>query len=315
MTNLSRDFVNFLNREAEILLPKVEKSLVSKDGSKKWLFNLGEGNIIETVLIPEKNRNTLCISSQAGCAVDCSFCSTGHQGFSRNLTVDEIIGQLWVVQKEIKTKISNVVMMGMGEPLLNFDNLVKALDLMTNDNSYGISRRKITVSTSGIVPMIERLANNNPVSLAVSLHAGNDKLRDVLVPINRKYPVDSLLDACFIYAQKSPKNYITFEITMLRGVNDNVFNAEEIIEKILKKNIKCKFNLIPFNPFPNSKYSPSFPDVIQKYSCFIQNAGFTVTSRRTRGDDISAACGQLAGDIVDRTNINKRKAYFIRGQS
>jgi 23S rRNA (adenine2503-C2)-methyltransferase len=312
MTNLSKDFQKLLEKDAEISLPKVEKFFQSHDGSKKWLFDIGGGNIVETVLIPEKGRNTLCISSQAGCAVDCAFCSTGHQGFSRNLTSDEIIAQLWTVQKEISERVSNVVMMGMGEPLLNFDNLVKALNLMLDDNAYGLSKRKVTVSTSGIVPMIDRLAEQCPVSLAVSLHAGNDLLRDQLVPINKKYPLDELLNACVRYLGKSPRDFITFEIVMLRDVNDRVENAKEILRKIVERNIKCKFNLIPFNSFESGGFQSSTSLAIVKYSNFLQDAGFVVTSRKTRGDDISAACGQLAGEVIDRTNISKRKNYFLK---
>ncbi len=315
MTNLSKAFKELLYNNAEVLLPKVEKYLESDDGSKKWLFNVGAGNIIETVLIPEKARNTLCISSQAGCAVDCAFCSTGHQGFSRNLTSDEIIGQLWTVQKEISGRISNVVMMGMGEPLLNFDNLIKALKLMVDDNAYGLSRRKVTVSTSGIVPMIDRLALECPVSLAVSLHAGNDLLRDRLVPINKKYPVDELLNACTRYLEKSPRDFITFEIVMLKGVNDDLKNAREILGKIKERQIKCKFNLIPFNSFKTGNFAASTHTSISNYANFLQDAGYVVTSRKTRGADISAACGQLAGEVMDRTNISQRKSYFLKGVS
>ena len=315
MSNLSSNFKKFLIDEASLVSPKVQNCFQSNDGSKKWLFNLGSGNLIETVLIPERGRNTLCISSQVGCAVDCAFCSTGHQGFSRNLTSAEIIGQLWKVQKETLQRVSNVVMMGMGEPLLNFDNLIKALHLMLDDNAYGLSRRKVTVSTSGIIPMIDRLAEHCPVSLAVSLHAGNDLLRNRLVPINKKYPVDKLLDACARYLEKSPRDFITFEIVMLRDVNDSVENAKEILKKVIARNINCKFNLIPFNSFGNSDYLSSTKSSISKYSHFLQDAGYVVTSRKTRGNDIDAACGQLAGQVVDRTNISARKGYFLKDVS
>ena len=315
MTNLSNDFKKFLAYQACVEMPKIQNSFQSQDGSEKWLFNLGAGNVIETVLIPERGRNTLCISSQVGCAVDCAFCSTGHQGFSRNLTSAEIISQLWTVQDITSKKISNVVMMGMGEPLLNFDNLVKALNLMLDDNAYGLSKRKVTVSTSGIIPMIDRLADQCPVSLAVSLHAGNDFLRNRLVPINKKYPVDELLDACARYLEKSPRDFITFEIVMLRGVNDSVDNAKEILKKIMDRNISCKFNLIPFNAFRKSNYLSSTRTSILKYSNCLQAAGYVVTSRKTRGDDIDAACGQLAGEVVDRTNISGRKGYFLKDVS
>ncbi|OUT98279.1 MAG: 23S rRNA (adenine(2503)-C(2))-methyltransferase [Betaproteobacteria bacterium TMED41] len=315
MTNLSKNFINFLKKNAKIFAPDIENTFKSNDGSKKWLLNLGSGNIVETVLIPEKDRNTICISSQAGCIIDCAFCSTGHQGFSRNLTSDEIVGQLWRVRKETSARISNVVMMGMGEPLLNFDNLIKALNLMLDDNAYGLSKRKVTVSTSGIVPMIDRLSEQCPVSLAVSLHAGNDALRDQLVPINKKYPINDLLNSCVRYLEKSPRDFITFEIVMLKGVNDSIQNAKEILRKVVEKKINCKFNLIPFNSFESSKFTSSCYSSILDYSAFLQDAGYVVTSRKTRGDDISAACGQLAGQVVDRTNISKRKNYFFKDVS
>ncbi len=312
MNNLSKSFKDLLKKKGEILLPKVQSTSLSLDGSKKWLFEVGAGDVVETVLIPEKRRNTLCISSQAGCAVDCAFCSTGHQGFSRNLTSAEIIGQLWSVEREISQRISNVVMMGMGEPLLNFDNLIKSLSLMVNDNAYGLSKRKVTVSTSGVVPMIDRLAESCPVSLAISLHAGNDSLRDQLVPINRKYPLDKLLDACVRYLEFSPRNFITFEIVMLKGINDSTENAREVLEKIKEKEIKCKFNLIPFNSFKGSEFKSSDQSSIIAYSNVLQDSGYIVTSRKTRGDDISAACGQLAGEVIDRTKILLRKNYSTR---
>ena len=315
MSDLSKNFRDLLSQEASVFLPKIENSYQSLDGSKKWLLNLGAGNVVETVLIPDKDRNTLCISSQAGCAVDCSFCSTGSQGFSRNLTSDEIIAQLWIAKNSTKGRISNVVMMGMGEPLLNFNNLIRALMIMTDDDAYGLSKRKITVSTSGVVPMINKLADNSPVGLAVSLHAGNDELRSKLVPMNKKYPINLLLDACKDYLLRTSTGFITFEITMLKGVNDKLSHAREIVDKIRKKNINCKFNLIPFNSFPHSGFECSSPKTIEKYSKFIQAEGYIATSRKTRGDDISAACGQLAGEIVDRTKIKERKAFFFRGVS
>ncbi len=254
----------------------------------------------------------MCISSQAGCALDCSFCSTGKQGFNRNLGVAEIIGQLWWANHQLgkdadgNWKISNVVMMGMGEPLLNFDNTVSALRLMLDDHAYGLSRRRVTVSTSGIVPAMDRLREECPVALAVSLHAPNDKLRDELVPINRKYPLKELLAACRRYLERAPRDFITFEYVMLEGVNDSVQHARELVD--LVREVPCKFNLIPFNPFPQTRYRRSHPETIQRFRDVLMQADIVTTTRRTRGDDIAAACGQLAGQVMDRTKRTQQRS-------
>ena len=285
---------------------------ISTDGTIKWLFDVGDGNAVEAVYIPEDDRATLCVSSQAGCAVGCRFCSTGHQGFSRNLSAGEIIAQLWfaehTLRKRLQTServISNVVMMGMGEPLQNYSALVPALRTMLDDHGYGLSRRRVTVSTSGVVPMIERLQHDCPVALAVSLHAPNDALRDMLVPINRKYPIDELLAACSSYLQAAPRDFITFEYCMLDGVNDTDAHARELIELVTGR-IPCKFNLIPFNPFPQSGLHRSPMPRVQAFARILADAGLVTTVRKTRGDDIDAACGQLAGEVQDRTNAQTR---------
>jgi 23S rRNA (adenine2503-C2)-methyltransferase len=290
----------------------------SSDGTIKWLFDVGGGNAVETVFIPEDDRGTLCISSQAGCAVGCRFCSTGHQGFSRNLTTGEIVAQLWhaefFLRQHLKTTervISNVVMMGMGEPLQNYSALVPALRVMLDDHGYGLSRRRVTVSTSGVVPMIDRLAGDVPVALAVSLHAPNDALRDLLVPLNRKYPLSELLDACLRYLPAAPRDFITFEYCMLDGVNDQPEHAAQLLA-LLKghggKGVPCKINLIPFNPFPDSGLKCSPRPVVQAFGQILIAGGVVTTVRKTRGDDIDAACGQLAGDVMDRTQVAKRRA-------
>jgi len=282
------------------------------------LFDVGGGNAVETVFIPEDDRGTLCISSQAGCAVGCRFCSTGHQGFSRNLTTGEIVAQLWhaefFLRQHLKTTervISNVVMMGMGEPLQNYSALVPALRVMLDDHGYGLSRRRVTVSTSGVVPMIDRLAGDVPVALAVSLHAPNDALRDSLVPLNRKYPLSELLDACLRYLPAAPRDFITFEYCMLDGVNDQPEHAAQLLA-LLKghggKGVPCKINLIPFNPFPDSGLKCSPRPVVQAFGQILIAGGIVTTVRKTRGDDIDAACGQLAGDVMDRTQVAKRRA-------
>ena len=291
---------------------------VSSDGTIKWLFNVGGGNAIETVFIPERDRGTLCISSQAGCAVGCRFCSTGHQGFSRNLTTAEIVGQLWFAEHFLRKRfgvstrvISNVVMMGMGEPLQNYSALLPALRVMLDDHAYGISRRRLTVSTSGVVPMIDRLAEDCPVALAVSLHAPNDALRNDLVPLNLKYPISELLDACNRYLLKAPRDFITFEYCMLAGINDKPGHASEIVELVRQHatgGVWAKFNLIPFNPFPASGLTCSAPAVVAAFAKILTDAGIVTTVRKTRGDDIDAACGQLAGDVKDRTGAAERMA-------
>lgn len=292
----------------------------SADGTTKWLFDVGDGNAVETVFIPEDDRGTLCISSQAGCAVGCRFCSTGHQGFSRNLTTGEILSQLWfaehTLRKQFNTServISNVVMMGMGEPLQNYSALVPALRAMLDDHGYGISRRRVTVSTSGVVPMMDRLGLDAPVALAVSLHAPTDALRDNLVPLNRKYPLHELMDACRRYLAHAPRDFITFEYCMLEGVNDQPEHAQALIDLVkpkrgLVESVPCKFNLIPFNPFPASGLTRSSAATVKAFAAQLSEAGIITTVRKTRGDDIDAACGQLAGDVKDRTKVDERMA-------
>jgi 23S rRNA (adenine2503-C2)-methyltransferase len=280
------------------------------------LFDVGGGDAVETVFIPEDDRGTLCISSQAGCAVGCRFCSTGHQGFSRNLSTAEIVGQLWFAEhflrkhlRQSQRVISNVVMMGMGEPLQNYSSLIPALRVMLDDHGYGLSRRRVTVSTSGVVPMIDRLALDCPVALAVSLHAPNDSLREDLVPLNRKYPLAELLDACHRYLAHAPRDFITFEYCMLDGVNDQVEQAQELVRLVRERTsagLACKFNLIPFNPFPASGLTRSSMAQVQLFARILSDAGIVTTIRKTRGDDIDAACGQLAGDVRDRTGVEER---------
>ena len=308
MSNVSRDMRAMLSQEADILPPPVISDRVAGDGTRKWLFDVGGGNAIESVFIPEEERGTLCVSTQAGCAVDCAFCSTGKQGFSRNLSVGEIIGQLWVANRLLRSAqeprpVTNVVFMGMGEPLLNFDATVSALRLMLDDNAYGLSRRRVTVSTSGVVPLIDRLARECPVALAVSLHAPNDGLRDTLVPLNRKYPLRELMESCVRYIEHAPRDFVTFEYIMLDGVNDTTRHARELLA--LTRDVPCKFNLIPFNPFSvggaRIAFRRSDPDRVRAFATTLAEAGVVVTTRKTRGDDIDAACGQLAGEVRDRT--------------
>jgi 23S rRNA (adenine2503-C2)-methyltransferase len=290
----------------------------SADGTIKWLFDVGQGNAVEAVFIPEDDRGTLCVSSQAGCAVGCRFCSTGHQGFARNLTTGEIVAQLWFAEhflrQHLQTQervISNVVMMGMGEPLQNYAALVPALRTMLDDHGYGLSRRRVTVSTSGVVPMMERLAQDLPVALAVSLHAPNDALRDHLVPLNRKYPIDELLGACAAYQVHAPRDFITFEYCMLEGVNDQIEHAQELVALMRRhgaKGLAAKLNLIPFNPFAASGLRRSTAAQVQAFAGVLLDAAIVTTVRKTRGDDIDAACGQLAGDVKDRTDVLHRMA-------
>jgi len=286
------------------------------------MFDVGQGNAIETVFIPETDRGTLCISSQAGCAVGCTFCSTGAQGFSRNLTTAEITAQLWFAERTLRQErgvdervISNVVMMGMGEPLQNYSALVPALKTMLDDHGYGLSRRRVTVSTSGVVPMMERLGLDCPVALAVSLHAPSDALRDVLVPLNIKYPLAELLQACRDYLDHAPRDFITFEYCMLDGVNDTDIHANALVELVRPRNaepLPCKFNLIPFNPYPASGLTRSSPERVKAFAAILSEAGIVTTVRKTRGDDIAAACGQLAGEVQDRTDVSGRRAKTIR---
>lgn len=316
MTDLAKSLRDKLKAVAYIKALDVVSQHVSSDGTVKWLFDVGAGNAVETVFIPEQGRGTLCISSQAGCAVGCRFCSTGHQGFSRNLQTSEIIAQLWFAERFLRQRfqrderiISNVVMMGMGEPLQNYAELIPALRTMLDDHGYGLSRRRVTVSTSGVVPMIDRLAKDCAVALAVSLHAPNDALRDHLVPLNKKYPIADLLEACSRYLEHAPRDFITFEYCMLDGVNDQPEHAQQLVDLVSRyssKNIWCKFNLIPFNPFPASGLLRSSSVRIQAFAKILMDAGIVTTVRKTRGDDIDAACGQLAGDVKDRTGISER---------
>jgi 23S rRNA (adenine2503-C2)-methyltransferase len=318
MTDLAKSLREKLATSARIQGLKVISQHVSSDGTIKWLFDVGAGNAVEAVFIPEEDRGTLCVSSQAGCAVGCRFCSTGHQGFSRNLTSGEIIAQLWFAEKFLRKHlgqhvrvITNVVMMGMGEPLQNYDELIPALRVMLDDHGYGLSRRRVTVSTSGVIPMMDRLAQDCPVALAVSLHAPDDALRDKLVPLNRKYPVDELMQACSRYLAHAPRDFITFEYCMLDGVNDQPEKARQLVELVRRHasgGVWCKFNLIPFNPFPESGLSRSPQSRIAAFAKILVDAGIVTTIRKTRGDDIDAACGQLAGDVQDRTHVGPRMA-------
>jgi 23S rRNA (adenine2503-C2)-methyltransferase len=345
MSDLAKDFRARLATSACVRAPAVLSDHTSGDGTRKWLLDVGAGNAVESVFIPESQRGTLCVSTQAGCAVNCLFCSTGKQGFSRNLDASEIIGQLWWAQRALaqaaaaaaadgegidqqavrspavasgpvagssagaQRLISNVVFMGMGEPLQNYAATLTALRLMLDDNAYGLSRRRVTVSTSGVVPMIDRLREDCPVALAVSLHAPTDALRDQLVPLNRKYPLAELMAACQRYLTSAPRDFITFEYVMLDGVNDTDQHARELLA--LVRDVPCKFNLIPFNPFPNSGLRRSPDARVRRFGQILLDAGVVTTVRRTRGDDIDAACGQLAGEVQDRTRLAQRSARTI----
>jgi 23S rRNA (adenine2503-C2)-methyltransferase len=316
MSDLAVSLREKLKQIACVEAPKVMREELSDDGTRKWLLDMGTGNAVETVYIPEETRGTLCVSTQAGCALDCAFCSTGKQGFNRNLSVAEIIGQLWWANHQVgkdaegNWQISNVVLMGMGEPLLNFDNTVSALRLMLDDHAYGLSRRRVTVSTSGIVPAIDRLRDECPVALAVSLHAPNDKLRDELVPINQKYPLNELMAACRRYLEKAPRDFITFEYVLLDGVNDREQDARELVR--LVRDVPCKFNLIPFNPFPQSHYRRSNQETVRRFRDLLMQADIVTTIRKVRGDDIAAACGQLAGQVQDKTKRTTQRLVEIR---
>lgn len=318
MTDLAKSLRGKLKSCAYIEALPVVSEHQSVDGTIKWLFDVGAGNAVEAVFIPEADRGTLCVSSQAGCAVGCRFCSTGHQGFSRNLTTGEIVAQLWFAEHALRARlgsaervISNVVMMGMGEPLQNYSALVPALRTMLDDHAYGLSRRRVTVSTSGVVPMMDRLALDCPVALAVSLHAPNDILRDHLVPLNRKYPLQELMETCNRYLEHAPRDFITFEYCMLDGVNDQPEHAQQLIELVrthARPGVWCKFNLIPFNPFPASGLHRSPQSQVADFAQRLVSAGIVTTVRKTRGDDIDAACGQLAGEVQDRTRAVERMA-------
>mgnify|MGYP000848221223 CR=1 FL=1 len=309
MTDIAKSLREKLKVKAVVAPPAVVSDKLSDDGTRKFLIDVGNGNAVETVFIPEDDRGTLCVSTQAGCALDCAFCSTGKQGFNRNLSVAEIIGQVWLANRALGAVhganfgegrfISNVVLMGMGEPLANFENSVTALKLMLDDNAYGLSRRRVTVSTSGLVPVMDRLGDECPVALAVSLHAPNDRLRDEIVPINQKYPLTELMAACQRYLDKAPRDFITFEYIMLDGINDTDAHARELLA--LVKSVHCKFNLIPFNPFPGSPFRRSSADRVRRFADILMAAGIVTTTRKTRGDDIDAACGQLAGQVKDKT--------------
>jgi 23S rRNA (adenine2503-C2)-methyltransferase len=318
MTDLAKSLREKLKGRANMAMPDIISDHVSADGTRKWLVDVGNGNAVETVFIPEETRGTLCVSSQAGCAVNCRFCSTGKQGFSRNLTTGEIIGQLRMAEFALRKSlgrevggpgkgervVTNVVMMGMGEPMLNYDAVVPAMRLMLDDNAYGLSRRRVTLSTSGVVPMMDRLAADLPVALAVSLHAPNDPLRDMLVPLNKKYPLRELMAACQRYLKVAPRDFITFEYCMLDGVNDTEAHARELLA--VTRDVPCKFNLIPFNPFPESGLTRSKNEQIKRFAHVLIDAGVVTTVRKTRGDDIDAACGQLAGAVQDRTRLAER---------
>ncbi len=315
MSDLAKSLREKLADVARVHAPAVVGDTLASDGTRKWLMKVDTANAVETVFIPETNRGTLCISSQAGCVLDCAFCSTGKQGFNRNLSTGEIIGQLWLANNLLREKnannkderiISNVVMMGMGEPMLNLDSVIPALRLMLDDNAYGLSRRRVTVSTAGVIPGMDRLRDECPVALAISLHAPNDELRDRLVPVNRKYPLRELIAACNRYLEKAPRDFVTFEYVMLDGVNDSPQHARELAA--ISRRVRCKYNLIPFNPFPNSEFRRSDPERIRAFAEILARAGVTVTTRKTRGDDIAAACGQLAGDVADRTRRSARLA-------
>ena len=326
MTDLARSLRTKLLGTATVSPPPTVSDKLSEDGTRKFLFDVGQRNAVETVFIPEDDRGTLCISSQAGCALECAFCSTGRQGFNRNLSTGEIIGQLWQANRALggdqmgtnsgagrgeERIISNVVLMGMGEPLANFDNLVPALRLMLDDNAYGLSRRRVTVSTSGIVPAMDRLAEACPVALAVSLHAPTDGLRDKLVPINRKYPLAELMAACQRYLVHAPRDFVTFEYVMLDGVNDSDADARALLH--LVRDVPCKFNLIPFNPFPASGFRRSPAERVRRFASILINGGIVTTTRKTRGDDIDAACGQLAGRVQDKSRRVQHGVGFVSG--
>lgn len=316
MTNISKDLRNKLAEICEVVTPEVLYEKAAADGTHKWLLRLSDGNCIETVYIPEKTRGTLCVSSQVGCILNCDFCSTGKQGFSRNLTTAEIISQVWIAVRKLSKEnglhdraVTNVVMMGMGEPLLNFDNLIPALNLMLDDFAYGLSKRRVTVSTAGVIPALLELQKISDVALAVSLHAPNDELRDKIVPLNKKYPLKELMAVCRTYFKDEPRRSITMEYVMLAGVNDTPQHAKQLIR--ILDGVQAKMNLIPFNPFPHTDYQRSDDDTIMRFRDILMAAGLNTTIRRTRGDDIDAACGQLVGQVKDRTKRSERHLKAI----
>jgi 23S rRNA (adenine2503-C2)-methyltransferase len=306
MTNLSKTLRGHLQQHCEIRPPQVVHAQHSSDGTRKWVLQVDATNRIETVFIPESGRGTLCVSSQVGCALACTFCSTARQGFNRNLSIGEIIGQVWLARRELGEtgSITNVVLMGMGEPLLNFDNVVAATELMMDDFAYGLSKRRVTLSTSGIVPALDRLGEVSDISLAVSLHAPDDELRDELVPVNRKYPIRELIEACKRYVGRENRRKVTFEYVMLDGVNDTPAHARALVR--LLSHVPSKVNLIPFNPFPNSGYRCSPPETIERFTAILHRAGLITTTRKTRGEDIDAACGQLVGKVSERQRRHQR---------
>lgn len=308
MTNLSKALKTKLQESTVIVLPEAALVRDSEDGTCKWLFRLTDGNMIETVFIPERGRGTLCVSSQVGCALNCSFCSTGKEGFNRNLTQGEIIGQVWMAVRHLasrgKNEVTNVVMMGMGEPLLNYKPVLGAMELMLDDLAYGLSKYRVTLSTSGVLPAMEQLRQDSPVALAVSLHAPTNVLRDELVPINRKYPLEQLVPFCRDYYPRTTKRVVTFEYVMLAGVNDSLLQAKALVK--LLAHVPCKINLIPFNPFPNTQYQRSSDAVVEQFRQQLLRSGLRAWTRKTRGDDIDGACGQLAGQIQDRTGRHER---------
>ena len=322
MTNISKSLRESLADVAEVVMPEVVSCQDSVDGTRKWLIKVDGGSCIEMVYIPERDRGTLCVSSQIGCALDCSFCATGKQGFARDLTTAEIIGQLWIAAKsfdQFDTKnprrVTNVVMMGMGEPLMNLNNVVDAMSLMMDDNAYGLSKRRVTLSTAGVVPELDKLGDVSDVSLAISLHAPNDELRNQLVPINRKYPLVDFIGSAKRYLDKMPDNRrkVTVEYTLMDRVNDRDEHAKEL--SVLLRDLPCKINLIPFNPFPGSEYKKVTKVALNRFRDILQNDGYTVTVRTTRGDDIAAACGQLAGEVNDRTKRQERYKKRLQEQS
>lgn len=316
MTNLAKSFRAKLHALAKVEAPRVITEKISGDGTRKWLFDVGGGNAVESVFIPEDDRGTLCISTQAGCAMGCLFCSTGKQGFNRNLSTAEIVGQLWHAERELREAagvtdpndriISNVVLMGMGEPLQNLENVIRALKLFLDDNGYGLSRRRVTVSTSGLVRQMDKLAEAAPVALAVSLHAATDELRDKLMPVNRKHPLADLMAACRRYLKVAPRDFITFEYVMLGGINDSLEDADRLVRLVRDEQVPCKFNLIPFNPFTQSDLKKPEREQVLAFCRRLNEAGIVTTVRKTRGDDIDAACGQLAGEVRDSTRRAER---------
>ncbi|MEN9391428.1 MAG: rRNA ((2503)-C(2))-methyltransferase RlmN [Pseudomonadota bacterium] len=315
MTDIAKSLRAKLHELAEIRVPSLVAENKASDGVIKWVLQVDDNNKIETVFIPENDRGTLCVSSQVGCALECQFCSTGRQGFNRNLSAGEIVGQLWWANKRLGHNpkdgkiITNVVMMGMGEPLANYTNVISAMKIMLDDNAYNLSKKKLTLSTSGMVPWIERLKNDCPVALAISLHASNNAVRDKIIPLNKKYPIEQLIQACKDYLVSSPKDYVTFEYVMLKDVNDSLEHAHELTQ--LVKNVECKFNLIPFNPFPNSGFESSSRNQIMRFQKVLHTAGYVTTIRKTRGEDIDAACGQLVGKVKDKTKRQEKWSKYI----